>query len=205
MSRFRSLVSWLFKEKIFCGLDIGSHGIKAALSRVQDADTLDLLAVNEVETRGLSNGSVDDLAAFSSAVGTALDGLVKKTKIRFRDVYLGLGSQLIETRMSRAVIPVTERGNKVIVPHDVKNARHQARLLGVRLEEEVLCDFVRQFRVDDINIALNPVGLYGRKIEVETLIAVVNMSKLRNIGKAIRLSTHLTRHCFLTFSIHPSP
>jgi cell division protein FtsA len=198
MNKLQFFVSWLFKEKIFCGLDIGSHRIKAAFSRVQDASTLDLLAVNEVETRGLTNGSVDDLAAFSSAVGTALEGLVKKTKIRFRDVYLGLGGEFVETRMSRAVIPVTERGNKVIVPADVKNARRQARLLGVKLEEEVLCDFVRQFKVDDINIALNPVGLYGRKIEVETLIAVVNMARLRNITKAIRQAGYEVNRTFFS-------
>jgi cell division protein FtsA len=198
MNKLQFFVSWLFKEKIFCGLDIGSQKIKAALSRVQDAVTLDLLAVNEVETRGLTNGSVNDLAAFSSAVGSALDGLTKKTKIRFRDVYLGLGGELVETRMSRALIPVTERGNKVIVPHDVKNARRQARLLGVRLEEEVICDFVRQFKVDDINIALNPVGLYGRKIEVETLITVVNMARLRNITKAIRQAGYEVNRTFFS-------
>jgi cell division protein FtsA len=198
MNKLQFLVSWLFKEKIFCGLDIGSHKIKAALSRVQDAMTLDLLAVNEVETRGLFDGSVNDLAAFSSAVGSVLDGLTKKTKIRFRDVYLGLGGELVDTRMSRALIPVTERGNKVIVPHDVKNARRQARLLGVRLEEEVICDFVRQFKVDDINIALNPVGLYGRKIEVETLLAVVNMARLRNISKAIRQAGYEVNRVFFS-------
>ncbi len=186
MSKLRQFVSQMFKEKIFCGLDIGSQKIKAAISRVQDADTLDLLAVNEVDTRGLIQGSVSDLAVLSGAVSAALDGLARKSKIRFRDVYLGLGGDLVETRMSRALIPVTERGNKVIVPRDVKSARRQARLLGVRLEEEVICDFVRQFKVDDINIAINPVGLYGRKIEVETLIAVVNMTRLRNITKAIR-------------------
>ena len=47
----------------------------------------------------------------------------------------------------------------------------------MRLEEEVLVDLVRQFRVDDVNVALDPVGLYGRKLEVESLLVVMSISR----------------------------
>ncbi|MBF0122897.1 MAG: cell division protein FtsA [Candidatus Omnitrophica bacterium] len=196
MNQMKRLMSQFFKERIFCGLDIGSQKIKACLSRVHDAENLELLAVNEADTRGLLDRSVNDIAEFSSVIGSVCEGLTKKTKVRFHDLYLGIGGDLVETRMSRAVIPLTERGNKVIVPSDVRAARHQARLLGVRLDEEVICDLVRQFKVDDVNIANNPVGLYGRKIEVETLLVVVNVTRLRNITKAIRQAGYEVNHIF---------
>jgi cell division protein FtsA len=56
----------------------------------------------------------------------------------------------------------------------------------VRLDEEVVCDMVQQFKVDDVNIALNPVGLYGRKLEVETLLVLANITRLRNLTKAVQ-------------------
>ncbi len=188
MKKVRDLVGQFFRERIFCGLDIGSQKIKASLCKVQDAENFELLGVYEVDTRGFKDASVNDLGEFSGAISAALDGLARKTKTgsRFRDVYLGLGGELVETRMSRAVIPLTERGNKVIVPSDVKAARQQARLLGMRLEEDVVEDFVRQFKIDDINVALNPVGLYGRKLEVEVLLVLINNTRLRNIQKAVK-------------------
>ena len=186
MKQLRDFLGQFFKERFFCGLDIGSQKIKASLARVQDAENFELLGVYEMETRGFKDASVNDIGEFSGAISAALEGLTRKTKIKFRDIYLGLGGDLIETRMSRAVIPLTERGNKVIVPSDVKNSRRQARLLGMRLEEEVLEDFVRQFKVDDINVALNPVGLYGRKLEVEVLLVVIGVTRLRNIQKAVK-------------------
>jgi cell division protein FtsA len=174
------------KERYYCGLDIGSQKIKAALSRVQDADNLEILAVHESGIRGFEASAVNDISEFSSAISSTLDAVIKKAQVRFRDIYLGVGGDLVTTRKSRAIIPLVERGNKLITAHDVNDARHQARLLGTRIDEEVLHDFVQQFRVDDVNIALNPVGLYGRKLEVEVELVVANVTCLRNIGKAVK-------------------
>ncbi|MBF0387769.1 MAG: cell division protein FtsA [Candidatus Omnitrophica bacterium] len=196
MKKVRDLIGQLFQERIFCGLDIGSQKIKASLCKVQDADNFELLGVYEVDTRGFKDASVNDIGAFSGAISEALDGLVKKTRIKFQDVYLGVGGELVETRMSRAVIPLTERGNKVIAPSDVAHSRQQARLLGMRLEEEVVEDFVRQFKVDDINVALNPVGLYGRKLEVEVLLVLINNTRLRNIQKAVKQAGYEVNNIF---------
>ncbi|MEI6437615.1 MAG: cell division protein FtsA [Candidatus Omnitrophota bacterium] len=186
MKQIRGFIGQFFQERIFCGLDIGSQKIKASLCKVQDAENFELLGVHEVDTRGFKEASVNDIGEFSGAISAALDGLARKTKVKFRDICLGVGGELVETRMSRAIIPLTERGNKVIAPSDVRFSRQQARLLGMRLEEEVIEDFVRQFKVDDINVALNPVGLYGRKLEVEVLLVLMNNSKLRNIQKAVK-------------------
>ncbi|NTV28468.1 MAG: cell division protein FtsA [Candidatus Omnitrophica bacterium] len=179
-------VGQFFKDIFFCGLDIGSQKVKACLGQVKDSNNLELLAVYEVDTRGFRDASVNDISAFSACIGSALDAVAKKAQVRFRDVYLGVGGDLVETRVSRAVIPLAERGNKVITPADVREARRQARLLGVRLDEDVLCDFVQQFRVDDVNIALNPVGLCGRKLEVEVMLVVAGNTRLRNITKAVK-------------------
>ena len=186
MNKFREFVGQIFREKVFCGLDIGTQRIKASLCRVQDADNFQLLAVCETETRGMSGASVNDIGELSGAVTTVIEGVSRRAKLKFRDIYLGIGGDLVEVRHSRAVVPLAERGNKVIVPSDVKNARYQARLLGVRLDEDVIDDLVRQFRVDDINIALNPVGLYGRKLEVESLLVVASLPRLRNVHKAVK-------------------
>ena len=182
---FRSIAQF-FGAPYYCGLDIGSSKVKASLNRIIDAQTLELLAVNEAETRGLAAASINDISEFSSCISNAMDGVLRKTGIRIRDVQLGLGGEFIETRTSRALVPLVERGNKIVTPRDLRYARQQARMLGVRLDEEVVCDMVRQFKVDDVNIALNPVGLYGRKLEVETTLVLANITRLRNLTRAVQ-------------------
>ncbi len=187
-------------DQFYCGLDIGAHRIKASLNRVADARTLELLAVNEVPARGLAAASINDITEFSGCVSAALDGIIRKTRFKVRDVHLGLGGEFIETRPSRALVPLVERGNKILTSRDLHHARNQARMLGVRLEEEVICDLVQQFKVDDVNVALNPVGLYGRKLEVETLLVIANTMRLRNLTKAIQQAGFEVNDVF--FNVH---
>jgi cell division protein FtsA len=179
-------IGQFFGGQYYCGLDIGSFKVKASLNRVVDAQTLELLAVNEADTRGLAAASINDISDFSSCISAAMDGVLRKTRIKVRDVHVGLGGEFIDTRLSRALIPLVERGNKIVTARDLHHARQQARMLGVRLDEEVVCDMVQQFKVDDVNIALNPIGLYGRKLEVETLLVLANITRLRNLTKAVQ-------------------
>ncbi len=186
MKAIPRFISQFFGGQYYCGLDIGSSRVKASLSRVIDAQTLELLAVNDAETRGLAAASINDISEFSSCVSSAMDGILRKTRIKVRDLHLGLGGEFIDTRVSRALIPLVERGNKIVTVRDLNAARKQARMLGVRLDEEVICDMVQQFKVDDVNISLNPVGLYGRKLEVEILLVLANITRLRNLTKAVQ-------------------
>src|SRR5205085_9966372 len=68
---------------------------------------------------------------------------------------------------------------------DIKKVHYQARLLGVNMEEVVIHDFPQYYKVDDANMALNPVGLYARKLEVQSLLLVAKNTLIKNITKAI--------------------
>ena len=92
---------------------------------------------------------------------------------------------MVETRYSAAVIPLMDRGSKIITHRDVKKVATQARLLGVKMDEIVLHDFPQYYKVDDTNNALNPVGLYGRKLEIKTLLIIVKNNFIKNITKAV--------------------
>ena len=186
MNGIQRFIGQFLGDQFYCGLDIGTHKVKASLSRVVDAHNLELLAVSEAETRGLAAASINDISEFSSCVSGAVNGVMRKTKIKVRDIHMGLGGDLVETRPSRALIPLVERGNKIVTNRDLMQARQQARMLGVKLDEEVICDMVQQFKVDDVNISLNPVGLYGRKLEVETLLVLANITRLRNLTKGVQ-------------------
>ncbi len=186
MKGIRRFLTQFLGDQFYCGLDIGTHKLKASLSRVADADTLELQAVNEVETRGLAGASINDIGEFSSCVSAVIDGIARRTKRKVRDIHLGLGGEFVDMRLSRALVPLVERGNKIVSEKDLRYARGQARMLGVRLEEEVLTDIVQQYKIDDVNIAFNPAGLYGRKLEVETLLVLANITRLRNLTKAVQ-------------------
>jgi len=173
------------RSKYFCGLDLGSQSIKAALVRVQDENNLELLGVYELPAVGLREASISDLTELSQTVLRAVDGVCQRVSVKPNSIHLGVSADLLSFRRSSAVIPLVDAGTKVVAPSDVEKVNHQARLLGGGIDEDIVHSFEQYYKVDDVNVALNPIGLYGRKLEANLLLLTANAGRLRNMNKAV--------------------
>ena len=180
------MLSKMMSDKYYCGVDIGTRKIKAGILRIKDPTDMELVGAYEHKSHGFKNNAVSDLTEFSECIHHTIYELTKKTGVKFKQVQLGIGGAMIETRQINTVIPLIDRGNKIITSRDVKKINNNARLLGIKIEEEILHDLPQYYRVDDINSALNPVGLYGRKLGVHSLMILVNGNCIRNITKAVQ-------------------
>ena len=175
-------------EKIFCGLDLGSARFKASALKRRRSGDYELLGVHECPASGFKNSSPTNLNDFVEGIQSTLGGLRKKIGSRLKDLQVGVGGDLIEDRLSQAVIPLMDKGSRVITPGDVQKVMLQARLLGLKIEEELLHAFPQSYQIDGVNRASNPLGLYGRKLEVELLLIAAPTTPVINIMKAIQQS-----------------
>ncbi len=174
----------MIKEKIYCGLDLGSQKIKASIMRISK-DQLDLLGVSQINAQGILSSSVTDLRELCDCTHRILSGLSKKSGIKIKNVNLGLGGHLVDSRNSQTVIPLTDRGSKVITSFDIRKISRQTCLLGVNLDERLFHNFPTRYVVDGFNVATNPLGLYGRKLEVDSLLLVAKNNLVNNIYKSV--------------------
>jgi len=188
----------IIKEKVYCGLDMGSQEIKAALIKAVDPSVSNLVGVYEAKTSGFQKSSVSDLGELTDCIHKAVSGLAKKTGIKVKDLNVGVGGDLVRSRSNSAVIPLVDHGSKVIGNHDVRKINNQARLLGVKVEEEILHYFSQNYKVDEVNTALNPIGLYGRKLEVNSSLIVADVTRLRNITKAVNRAGYEISNLFFS-------
>ncbi len=193
-----SMLTKMIKEKYYCGIDIGARTIKAGILQIKDIDNAKLIGVYEHKTFGFKDNAVSDLDEFSECIHHTIAGLTKKTGIKFKEVQVGVGGAMIESRQTKTVIPLIDKGSKVITSRDIKKVNDHARLLGVQMEEEILHDLPQYYRVDDMNLALNPNGLFGRKLGVHSLMIVINENRIRNITKAVHQAGYDVVNVFFT-------
>ncbi len=172
-------------HQLYCGLDVGSQRIKAGLLKAHDHKRMELVGVYESRTRGFKDSAITDLGEFSDCLYATLEELSRRTGVKIEEVHLGLSGDLIDVRSTNTVIPLSDSGHRLITKADVKHINNQARLLGVLVEEEVLHDIPQYYKVDDADSAMNPIGLYGRKLGVHSLMVVTNSTRLRNIVQAV--------------------
>lgn len=169
----------------FCGLDLGTHTMKASIVRARDEENLDLLGVFETRATGFKEASISDISELALCIQRTVQGVMAKTGVKVHAVQLGVSGSFLTTRRSTAIIPLIDSGTKVISKFDLRRVDTQAKLLGVNLEEEIIHDFPQWYKIDDINTSINPTGLIGRKIESSLLLLTANSVRLRNLTKAV--------------------
>ncbi|MCK5215809.1 MAG: cell division protein FtsA [Candidatus Omnitrophica bacterium] len=184
------------KDQYFCGLDIGSQTIKASIVKLQDTQKPQLIGVFEERTSGYQQASIIDLGELSEAIHKVVVGLSKKASIKIKELQMGISGELVDKRFVSAAIPLVDRGSKEITARDIKKIQSQARALGLKMDEVVLHNFPQYYKVDDVNTALNPVGLYGRKLEVYTMLMVINDALLKNLTKAVNQAGFDVEHYY---------
>ncbi len=192
------MLNFIKRTRIFCGLDIGSSRIKASVVNVKSPEHSEILGVHDAPTNGFKKSAVSDLGDLAECIQLTVSTLAKKTGIKIKDIQLGVGSELIESRRTQAVIPLVDRGSKVIASSDVKRVNQQARLLGIKMDEDTIHDFPQMYQIDEVNAALNPSGLYARKLCVELLLIVVNVMRINNLMKAVNQAGFEVDNIFFT-------
>jgi len=139
----------LNKEKYFCGLDLGAQRIKVSLIRIKDADSRELVGVYETDTHGFKDGSVSDLGELSECIHSAVGQLAQKTGAKFKEVQLGIDGDLVEARETDTAIPLIDKGSKTIGRRDIQKLNKQARLLGIKMDEEILHNLPQRYLIDE--------------------------------------------------------
>ncbi len=188
----------MIREKHYCGLDIGAQKIKAGILKVQDATQMELIGIYEQKTAGFRDGAVSDLGELSDCIHATVHTLLQKTNLKLKEVQLGVSSELIDVREGGTTIPLVDRTNKIITQRDIKKVNDQARLLSLKMDEEILHDLPQQYLVDEVNKALNPGGLYGRKLGVQSLMIFANTNRIRNIVRAVHQAGYEVPNVFFT-------
>src|SRR5580698_2773098 len=90
----------------FCGLDLGTHTMKASIVRLTDEDNLDLMGVFETRSMGFKGSSITDITELAECIQRTVHGVMQKTGIKIHAVQLGVSGSFLTTRRSSAIIPL---------------------------------------------------------------------------------------------------
>ncbi|MBF0521669.1 MAG: cell division protein FtsA [Candidatus Omnitrophica bacterium] len=173
------------KEQFFCGLDLGAHRLKAGVLKVNNPESAQLIEIHEGATAGFKDGVVHDLGEFSECIYNAVSSVLKNAKVKLKGIQLGLNGEFVQARQASAMIPLTDKGSKVITTYDLKRVNKHNRLLSLKMEEETLHEILQSYQVNEENPTINPVGLYGRKLGVSAVLILTEVNRIRNLTRAV--------------------
>lgn len=177
----------MLKNNYICALDISSTKIAASLAEIKGNHITNIF-FDTVLVKGVKKGAVVDSIELTGCIGSILKNLKSRSGINIKVVYANISGLDIVTKHSRAIIPLAERGNKVITRSDVHRAIEQARILGSSLEEEIIHQMPSNYTIDSKSNILNPLGLYSHRLEVDLYLVCGKLSSIQTLSRTVNQS-----------------
>ena len=108
------------KLQYYCGLDLGTHTMKASIVRAKDEENLDLLGIFETRSSGFKEASISDITELADCINRTIHGVMQKTGVKVHAVQLGISGNILTSRRTSAVVPLIDSGTKVISKFDLR-------------------------------------------------------------------------------------
>ncbi|MBE3581048.1 MAG: cell division protein FtsA [Thermoanaerobacteraceae bacterium] len=173
------------KDEVVAGLDIGTTKVVMAVAEVEEEGRLNIIGLGEVPSAGLRKGIIVDIEHTAQAVARAAAMAERMSGYRIRSAYVGITGSHIQSLNNRGVVAVAGE-NREIEPEDVKRVLQAARVIPLAAERQIVHVLPRQYIVDGYDGIIDPVGMTGSRLEVETHIVTAAGAAVQNLLKSVQ-------------------
>ncbi len=167
------------------GLDIGTTKVVVVVAEVNSEGCLDIVGLGETPSGGLRKGIVIDIDHTARAIEKAIEQAERMCGAKINSAFVGLTGPHIRSVNNKGVVAVTGAEGEII-PEDVQRVLQAARVIPLAAERRVIHVLPRQYIVDGYDGIMDPVGMSGSRLEVETQIVTAAGAVVQNILKSVQ-------------------
>ncbi len=172
------------KDKIVCGIDVGSSKIATLIATIGEDDRINLIGVSATPSRGVKKGQVVDIESAVEAITESIESAERMAGYSVSQTFVSMGGPQIESINSHAVVAVAEPDGEIKVS-DIQRVNDAARAIALPSSREILHVIPRTFTVDGQEGINDPVGMTGVRLETDTHIITGPTTSMRNLVKCV--------------------
>ena len=167
--------------KIIVGLDIGTTKVACIVGQKAENGKIEILGYGKTVSTGVRRGVVTNIFDTVEAIKTAVKQASDQSGVEINRVSVGIAGQHIKSLQHRGVMM---RDNHEIEITELERLRNDTFKINMPPGEEII-DVIRQDTYVDGELATNPVGMLGNKIEANFHVIIGQTSAAKNIVKCI--------------------
>ena len=166
-------------SSIIVGLEIGTSKICVVVGEINAAGSLNIIGLGQARSRGVRKGEIADAAAAEEDVRNAIVEAEQMANAEIRSVYLGVTGNHVRGFNNRGVHPLVSV-DREITEEDVQDAVKNAKAINLPAEHTVVHAIRQHFQVDEQTGILNPVDMFGSRVEVDVHVVHGHVNRLKN-------------------------
>lgn len=173
------------REATYVGLDIGTTKVACVVGVAHpESPDVSIMGLGSAPTSGVKRGVVVDLEDTVSAVTAALEEAERMSGTVIEKVTVSVDGSHIQSLNSRGVIAVS-RADKQISREDMARAEDAAAALSLDANREILRVIPRSYIVDGQGSIVDPYGMTGVRLEIDTHVITASIPAMKNLDDAV--------------------
>lgn len=172
------------RDRIISGIDIGTSKITTLIATIGEEGDARVIGVSTVPSRGLRKGQVVNIEEATAAISLSLEAAERMAGTSVTDAFLAIGGSHISSLNSHGVVAVAEP-EKEITDHDVQRVIDAAKAVSLPSSREIIHVLPRGYIVDGQEGIVDPIGMSGIRLEVDTHLVTGGATAVRNLQKCV--------------------
>jgi len=172
------------EEKIIVGLDIGTTKVACIVGRRAENKKIEILGYGKTVSTGVRRGVVTNILETVEAIKKAVKQASDQSGVDIQRVSVGIAGQHIKSLQHRGVM-MRDNHETEITEAELEQLREDTRKINMMPGEEII-DIIAQDIYVDGELANNPVGMLGHKIEANFHVIIGQTLAAKNIVKCIQ-------------------
>ncbi len=176
------------KPNTVLGVDIGSTKIHAAICEIDKLGGLQLKGVGNCTTEGLLKGQIKDSDLFQKS----LDRAIKRAEVTAGFIPESVISTVPNYKIGfsqNSGLVTTQNGSGIIDQEDKLRCIKKAQNIVKPSDQNIIHVIPLKYRVDGKEV-LNPIGLKGHHLEVDTRFILADQSNIQTVKQHFKTSDY---------------
>jgi cell division protein FtsA len=172
------------RDQVISGIDVGTSKVTTFVATLSDEGDAQVIGVSIVPSRGLRKGQVVDIEEATAAISQSLEAAERMSGVSVSKAYLSVGGNHIASQNSHGVVAVSEP-DREISESDVSRVIEAAKAVSLPSSREILHVLPRGYIVDSQEGIVDPIGMMGIRLEVDTHLVTGGATAIRNLRKCV--------------------
>ena len=173
------------KRTTLSAIDVGTTKVCTIVAELNDGNLMRVAGVGLTPSKGMHKGLVVNINEAKESIRESVRKAEQTSGYRIESAYVGVTGRHITARNNRGVVAVT-RGDQLVRPNDLKRVLQTAQSLKIPSDRKLLHVIPRGYAVDGQEGVMNPIGMHGFRLDVETHIITAAVASVQNLVKCIR-------------------
>ena len=172
------------KDRIACGLDVGTEKICCLIARVHPDNRLEVVGSGYSRSTGLKKGVVINLDEAAESIRKAAQEAELKSSLSADWVMVGVSGDHIQSFNCHGAVSISGKHHEV-TREDVAQVVQAAQTAPIPAEREIIHVLPQEFFLDSRGDIRDPIGLTGLRLDVDVHVVTCDTSLMQNLINAV--------------------